>query len=170
MLPQVAFNDLDPESQARWAMEMSHTSAAFFSAPSCVEPWNDGVPCAYIHNELDNALPLCIQRQMAEQLGPCSVTESIKAGHCPHLSMPNELAATVQGIESQLCNLHEILVSILCSLLKRFCSVIGRSNPIHCLGVEFRGFWLGILNDWNALEFLIAQQGSIRSYCSQELP
>ncbi|KAI0147040.1 alpha/beta-hydrolase [Xylariaceae sp. FL1272] len=102
MLPQVAFNDLDAEGQAKWSKEMTHTSAALFATPSSYEPWANGVPCGYIYCTEDNALPLPIQQQMSAQLGPEPVTVSIKSGHCPHLSIPDELVAAIKTVEEGL--------------------------------------------------------------------
>lgn len=102
LLPEVAFNDLDAEGQAKWAKEMTHTSAALFATPSGFEPWANGVPCGYIFCELDNALPLPIQQQMASQLGSEPVVASVKASHNPFLSVPDELLKAVQTVESRL--------------------------------------------------------------------
>lgn len=103
LLPEVAFNDLDAEAQEHWAGQRTHTSAAFFTSPSAFEPWAQGVRCAYIHTELDHTLPLRVQQQMATLLGPLPVTASVRASHNAHLSVPDELAATFQAVESQLC-------------------------------------------------------------------
>ena len=103
LLPEVAFNDLDAEAQARGMQQRMHTSAAFFTSPSAFEPWSQGVRCAYIHTELDHTLPFQVQQQMAALLGPLPVTASIRASHNAHLSVPDELVATFQAVESQLC-------------------------------------------------------------------
>ncbi|POS75133.1 hypothetical protein DHEL01_v206467 [Diaporthe helianthi] len=97
VLPQVGFNDLSPEEQARWAPEMTHTSAALFTAPALFEPWANGIPCSYIFHTEDNALPLAYQQGMAQMLGPDAKTATLKAGHCSFLSIPNQL---VKAIES----------------------------------------------------------------------
>lgn len=102
MLPQVAFNDLDGEAQAKWIKEMTHTSTSLFSSPSAYEPWTKGTKCGYIFCSEDNALPLPVQQHMAEQLGPEPATVTLKAGHCPFLSMPDQLVEAVQTLEARL--------------------------------------------------------------------
>lgn len=113
LLPEVAFNDLGEEARARWTQQRTHTSAAFFNSPSAFEPWSQGVRCAYIHTELDHALPLQVQQQMATLLGPLPVTASIRASHNAHLSIPDELVATFQAVESQLCKTEGRRVGIM---------------------------------------------------------
>lgn len=102
MLPQVAFNDLDGEAQAKWAKEMTHTSTALFTSPSAHEPWAQGTSCGYIFCSEDNALPPPVQQQMAEQLGPEPATVTLRAGHCPFLSIPDQLVEAVQTLEARL--------------------------------------------------------------------
>lgn len=98
MLPQVAFNDLSADDQARWAQEMTYTSAALFAAPWGYEPWAAGVPCSYIFCTNDNALPLPYQQGMAQQLGPEPRTASLPSGHCPFLSMPDDLLTAFESV------------------------------------------------------------------------
>ena len=103
MLPQVAFNDMPDEAQqAQWASQMTHTSAALFATPSSYTPWTEGVPCAYIHTSIDNALPLLVQQQMAMQLGPDAPSVTLESGHCPHLSMPEKLVESIKDLEGKL--------------------------------------------------------------------
>lgn len=91
-------NDLSPEEQKKWGKEVSHTSSALFAGVSEYEPWNEGIPCAYIFTEYDGALPYTLQQQMATQLGPDALTVTLKAGHCPFLSTPTEVLAAVKNI------------------------------------------------------------------------
>ncbi|KAK8100061.1 uncharacterized protein PG998_008550 [Apiospora kogelbergensis] len=102
MIPQVAFNDMAPVEQARWGAEMTHTSTALFATPSSHEPWATATPCGYIFCSDDNALPFPIQQQMAAQLGPAPKTVTLKAGHCPFLSIPAQLLEAVKTLEAQL--------------------------------------------------------------------
>ncbi|KAK8040775.1 hypothetical protein PG994_013782 [Apiospora phragmitis] len=102
MLPQVAFNDLVGEEQAKWAAEMTHTSTALFATPSSHEPWASSTPCGYVFCSDDNALPFPIQQQMAGQLGSEPKTVTLKAGHCPFLSMPGQLLEAVKTLEMQM--------------------------------------------------------------------
>jgi hypothetical protein len=83
------------EKAVVYAEQLKHISVAAFATPSTFEPWANGVPCAYIFCELDNALPFPVQQQMAAQLGSNATTFSLKAGHCPFLSMPEELRDVV---------------------------------------------------------------------------
>lgn len=78
-----------------YAQQLTHISTSVFAAPSTFEPWASGLPCAYIFCEIDGALPLPIQQQMAAQLGPNATTFSLKAGHCPFLSIPDQLLDVV---------------------------------------------------------------------------
>ncbi|KAK8035600.1 hypothetical protein PG993_010595 [Apiospora rasikravindrae] len=102
MIPQVAFNDLVAEEQAKWTKEMTHTSTALFATPSGHEPWASGTPCGYIFCSDDNALPFPIQQQMAAQLGPEPKIVTLKAGHCPFLSIPGQLVDAIKTLEAQL--------------------------------------------------------------------
>jgi len=98
LFPEVGFNDLSPEQQARWGKEATHTSAALFATPSGYEPWANGIPCSYIHTEKDNALPLPYQHGMVQQLGPEPRVATLQSGHCPHLSMPEELLKALEVV------------------------------------------------------------------------
>ncbi|ETS74471.1 hypothetical protein PFICI_14337 [Pestalotiopsis fici W106-1] len=102
LLPEVAFNDLDAEAQAKWAKEMTHQSAALYMSPSNYEPWTSGLPCGYIFCTDDNAVPLPLQQQMAALLAPGPAVATLKAGHCPHLSMPDDVVQAVQDVHSKL--------------------------------------------------------------------
>lgn len=97
-LPQVAFNDLPAEDQARWAKEMTHTSIRLFASPSGYEPWANSVACKYIFCTQDNALPFPIQQQMAGQLGPDAATVTLDASHCPHLSIPDKVVEAIKTL------------------------------------------------------------------------
>ncbi|PSR98983.1 Alpha/Beta hydrolase protein [Coniella lustricola] len=100
MVPQVAFNDLasQPDEQAKWVREMDYTSAALFASPAAYEPWANGIPCAYIHTSDDGALPLPVQQAMAPQLGAHAKSATLKAGHCPHLSVPDDLVKAIESV------------------------------------------------------------------------
>ncbi|KAF3760851.1 alpha/beta-hydrolase [Cryphonectria parasitica EP155] len=98
MIPQVGFNDLSAEEQSKWAKEMTYTSAALFATPAEYEPWASGIPCAYVYTSEDHALPLPVQQGMSSQLGPEAKTATLKAGHCPFLSMPDGLVKAVESV------------------------------------------------------------------------
>jgi len=94
MVNEVAFNDISPEKAAIYSGYLTHASTAAFATPSTYEPSN-GVPCAYIFCEIDGAVPLPVQQQMASQMGPDATTFSLKAGHCPFLSVPDQVIDAV---------------------------------------------------------------------------
>jgi len=100
MMPEIGFNDLPEDEKTYWAQQTTWTSAALFAAPSQFEPWNNGIPCSYIYQTIDNALPLNLQEQMAQQLqlGPDPRTATIEAGHCGFLSMPDRLLAALKQV------------------------------------------------------------------------
>ncbi|KAI1767961.1 alpha/beta-hydrolase [Hypoxylon sp. FL1150] len=96
------YNDLDSESQKKWIDETSHTSAVLFQGVSTYEPWAEGVPCAYIFCSEDKAFHMTTQIQTAARLGPEAVTATVKAGHSPFLSVPDELVAAVTSVADKL--------------------------------------------------------------------
>ncbi|KAB5580097.1 Alpha/beta hydrolase fold-1 [Coniochaeta sp. 2T2.1] len=99
VFPQIGFNDLPPEDRARWAKEATHTSASLFSAPWGHEPWANGtIPCSYIFCSADNALLLAFQQGMVQQLGLKPRTATLERGHCPFLSMPDEMLKALQSV------------------------------------------------------------------------
>ncbi|EGZ75871.1 alpha/beta-hydrolase [Neurospora tetrasperma FGSC 2509] len=102
MLADVMFNDLNAEEQKKWMTEMTHTSAALFATPSGSEPWKNGIPCAYIFCTEDNALPFVVQQEMAAQLGPEAKAATLESGHCPFLSIPEQLVDAIQMLEAQM--------------------------------------------------------------------
>ncbi|KAH7010633.1 Alpha/beta hydrolase fold-1 [Microdochium trichocladiopsis] len=82
---------------------MTHTALSLFTQASNYEPWATGLtPCAYIYCEDDNALPIGHQKHMASLLGSNLHTTTLKAGHCPFLSMPAVLAEAVKALEEKL--------------------------------------------------------------------
>ncbi|PVH77842.1 alpha/beta-hydrolase [Cadophora sp. DSE1049] len=96
MMQDIAFNDMSADQAAIGMEHMSHSSTSVFATPSTFEPWANGIPCAYIFCTDDNALPFPIQQQMAGQLGAEPVTWSLKAGHCPFMSIPDQLLEVVR--------------------------------------------------------------------------
>ncbi|KAI1390483.1 alpha/beta-hydrolase [Hypoxylon trugodes] len=99
MLASVAYHDLDEESQSAMAQNVSYTSAVLFEGESEYEPWSEGIPCGYIFCSEDKILPPQIQQDMAAQLGPEPVTTTLKSGHSPFLSVPDELVAAITKME-----------------------------------------------------------------------
>lgn len=98
MMLQIGFRDLPPEGQEKWAQEMTYTSAALFASPAVYEPWANNIPCSYIFTVNDGALPLSVQKGLAEQLGPEAKTASLNSDHAPHVSMPEELVKAIEAV------------------------------------------------------------------------
>lgn len=97
-MARVGFGDLSLEEQEKWSKEFAHTSAILFEGTSEYEPWNEGIPCAYIFTIDDGALPYPLQQQLAATLGPKAPSVTLKANHSPFLSVPNELLAAVEKL------------------------------------------------------------------------
>ncbi|KAK4098783.1 alpha/beta-hydrolase [Parathielavia hyrcaniae] len=100
MMPEIGFNDLPADQQAYWAQQVTWTSAALFADPSQYEPWNNGIPGAYIFQTVDNALPLHLQQNMAQQLqlGPDPRNATVETGHCGFLSKPERLLGALKQV------------------------------------------------------------------------
>lgn len=98
MVRELAFTDCSPEDTQKALRETSHTAAVLFVGKSEYEPWNEGVPCAYILTKQDGCVPFALQQKLAEQLGPNALTVELDANHCPYLSMPDQLLSTVEKI------------------------------------------------------------------------
>ncbi|KAI0896405.1 alpha/beta-hydrolase [Annulohypoxylon nitens] len=96
------YHDLGEEDREKWVKEVSPTSAAVFGGVSNYEPWNEGVPCAYLFCGEDKALPMRIQEEMAKLLGPEPITATVAAGHSPFLSVPDELVFAIAELEGKL--------------------------------------------------------------------
>lgn len=95
-MPQVAFNDLSAEKTTLYISQLTHSSAVVFATPSTFEAWTNAIPCAYIFCSMDNALPLPIQQGMALRFGPDAETYTLQSGHCPFLSIPEELLEVME--------------------------------------------------------------------------
>lgn len=100
MMAEIGFNDLSPELAAGFCQQLTHSSASVFFTPSNFEPWSCGIPCAYIHTIQDMAIPHPQQVHMAQQLGPDAKTVSLNAGHCPFLSVPDQLIDAIATLSS----------------------------------------------------------------------
>ena len=93
------FSDLPPSERAKWTKELTHTALSLLTGTSSYEPWAHGVRCAFIFLTEDTALPLATQQLMAKQLGPGAPTVTLKANHCPHISMPDQLVDAIQELD-----------------------------------------------------------------------
>ena len=101
-MPEVGFNDLPADEKAYWATQVTWTAAALFADASHYEPWSNNIPCSYIFQTLDNALPLNLQQGMAQQLSlaPNPLTATIEAGHCGFLSVPERLLGALKQVSA----------------------------------------------------------------------
>jgi len=91
----VGFNDLPAAEAKKWASAMTWTSEKVFTDASKFSPWAAGVTEAYIHTEMDNALPFAAQQGMQAMLPAGSAVFSIKSSHVPFISHPDELLPLV---------------------------------------------------------------------------
>ncbi|KPM38722.1 hypothetical protein AK830_g7844 [Neonectria ditissima] len=95
--PEVVFyHDMSPEAQKKEISALKHQSAAVFTDVVTYEPWVD-IECMYFFCDENKALPLSVQRQMAELLGPNAPTFHSKSSHSPFLSRVDDV---VKGIEN----------------------------------------------------------------------
>lgn len=94
--PEVIFyHDMNSEAQKKAISALKHQSAAVFTDVVTYEPWHD-IECMYFFCDDDRALPLLVQRQMAQMLGPCAATFHSVASHSPFLSQVGDV---VKGLE-----------------------------------------------------------------------
>lgn len=92
---QVFYHDVDSEGQKKAIAALKHNSARIFTDEVLYEPWHD-ISCFYLFCEADQALPLSIQQQMAQALGPNAASFTSVGSHSPFLSQPKEV---VEGLE-----------------------------------------------------------------------
>ncbi|KAH6876380.1 Alpha/beta hydrolase fold-1 [Thelonectria olida] len=94
--PEVVFyHDMDAGAQKKAIGALKHQSAPVFTDAVTYEPWQD-IECMYFFCDEDKALPLPVQSQMAQLLGPKAVTFHTAASHSPFLSQVDDV---VQGLE-----------------------------------------------------------------------
>ncbi len=80
---------------------LRHSAVAAFATPSAYEPWSNDIPCSYIFCEIDKCITLPVQQMMASQLGPAALTFSLKAGHVPFISFPQESADAIVKLAAE---------------------------------------------------------------------
>lgn len=86
---------MDSEAQKKAISALKHQSAAVFTDTVTYEPWQD-IECMYFFCDEDKALPLPVQSQMAELLGPNAAKFHTVASHSPFLSQVGDV---VKGLE-----------------------------------------------------------------------
>ncbi|KAK8004117.1 hypothetical protein PG990_001925 [Apiospora arundinis] len=94
-IQEIGFNDMSASEAKKWSSAMTWTSEKVFTDASKFSPWAAGITEAYIHTELDNALPFAAQTQMQAMLPAGSAVFSIKSSHVPFISHPDELLPLV---------------------------------------------------------------------------
>lgn len=97
----VFYNDLSPEDAQKWVEQLTPHPSTAQGTPVEHEAWRD-IPLAYIYCELDAALPIFHQKHMVERVekqGKTVLTFSLKSGHSPFLSMPDEVVKAVQQVD-----------------------------------------------------------------------
>ena len=98
------YNDVQPHSRAEELAKqnVTHNWSAVGGSVEGV-PWMD-LPTTYVHCEKDQAILVGLQRSMVEDArealeGKGSLTtETLDAGHCPFLSMPDEVMKLVTKV------------------------------------------------------------------------
>lgn len=89
---------MPPEEAIKWGKEVSHSSYVIWEEPAVFEPWAEGIRCAFILLSEDLAIPLPVQQQLAASMGPDLDTLTLKAGHCPFQSIPDETLKAVEEL------------------------------------------------------------------------
>lgn len=95
--PLVAFYHDVPQELATRAMARERTTDQRLGDtpyPSLTMP---GSTARYVVTTRDRFLPPVVQRRVAAERLGITAPERIEAGHCPHLSRPEELARTLAG-------------------------------------------------------------------------
>ncbi|KAL8831341.1 MAG: hypothetical protein Q9170_005334 [Blastenia crenularia] len=105
--PASFYSDVQPRSRAEELAKhnVTHNWTAVGGSVEGV-PWMD-LPTTYVHCEKDEAILVNLQRSMVEDAreamgGKGSLTtETLDSGHCPFLSMPDEVVALVAKVAQE---------------------------------------------------------------------
>ncbi|RDW73240.1 hypothetical protein BP6252_07147 [Coleophoma cylindrospora] len=90
-MPEIAFNDLSATEAAYYTNLTTWSSTDAFTEPNTYAPWDNGVPAAYIHTALDNALPIAYQNAMVTYLASTnSSIYTLQSSHVPFISIPDQ--------------------------------------------------------------------------------
>lgn len=99
LMPEVGFNGLPQDELDYYMSLVSYSALNAFTEPNTFEPWNNGVPAAYIYTTLDNALPYASQQAMVSFLASTNYTEyTLDLGHCGFLVEPETVLAVWKEI------------------------------------------------------------------------
>ncbi len=92
------YGDCSGEQIAEAAARLIPEPLAPMNTPVTVSAAQFGaVPRHYVECTGDVAIPLALQRQM-QSVWPCDTVTTLESGHSPFLSMPDQLAASLQTI------------------------------------------------------------------------
>lgn len=86
---------MDSTAKKRAIRALKHQSARVFTDKVTHEPWHD-IECMYFFCDEDRALPLPVQNQMAELMGPKALKFHTLGSHSPFLSKVEDV---VEGLE-----------------------------------------------------------------------
>jgi pimeloyl-ACP methyl ester carboxylesterase len=96
------YNDCPPRELRRATEQLGPEPLhAFGASVSLSDERFGGIPRAYIHCERDAVIGPVLQREMVSA-SPCRMTVSMRTGHSPFLSAPEELALHLEAIAAQL--------------------------------------------------------------------
>ncbi|KAA8914478.1 Alpha/beta hydrolase fold-1 [Sphaerosporella brunnea] len=92
---EIFYHDIPDEEQKKLVAKLQHISTSVFSSPITYEPWHD-FQCCFFYCEDDRALPLEVQKAMAQLLGRSRIEFSCKASHSPFFSMPEKVVEVLE--------------------------------------------------------------------------
>ncbi len=87
----IFYNGLDPIMAASWIQRLRPQSMASFEQPLTVASWRD-VPSVYVTCSDDNAIPLVLQKAMAQR---ATEVVDLVSGHSPFGSCPDAVADVI---------------------------------------------------------------------------
>jgi pimeloyl-ACP methyl ester carboxylesterase len=91
---EIFFNGVDPSLTAASVAQLEHQSHASTTEALTAAAWKD-IPSTYVVSELDNAIPVFAQDQLAQRAG---TVHRLDAGHSPFLSHPDEVVTIIRGV------------------------------------------------------------------------
>lgn len=98
------YSDLNKDERDYWKQYMSYQTSNFFTLPLTHATWKD-VPCSWIYTELDEIIPVDIQRKCVQEAetgtGIYIRTFTLQSGHSPFLNMPDKLVEIVHTVYSE---------------------------------------------------------------------
>lgn len=88
------YHDVEPELKKKAIADLKHQSTPVFSGRATYEPWHE-IDCTYFFCELDAAIPIFIQEQMAQQLPEKTLKFRSNSSHSPFLSKPQDVVGAL---------------------------------------------------------------------------